>query len=390
MLDPGTLRTTALREPSHEAHVEQDLSRVATGIASELGDGLSALWLVGPFARGEGGMVSARGELTAYPGYDLVAVLRRKPARHDAALRSLGGAWSRLLGTRVCIAGIGARSIAHVPPTRFWLEAHGGALRTLTGDVELARQIPELNASQLPNRETFTLVAAAFTALALGELEQASARAKTERLHAAAMALGDGMLLRRGQLHLTWRERATELGHVRDAGEIAPLYRDAMAFFARPDRWTPVGVNVNTWLDHARRTLCHAYLAHEAARIGSQMHVFGYLRHPDLIAGNGAAATRSAAQPSLARRARLLVMRVPALAALSIDPFDRLLRASVALAFAADAPACRTHVAAFLGIRTAFGAAGDDELAKALRSLAADLLEDPVGAPFARLSFDPP
>ena len=390
MLDPATLQTTALQEPAHEARVEQDLSRAATGIASELGDGLSALWLVGPFARGEGGMVSDRGELTAYPGYDLVAVLRRKPARHAAALRSLGGAWSRLLGTRVSIAGIGARSIAHLPPTRFWLEAHGGALRTLSGDVELARQIPELNASQLPSRETFAGVAAAFTALALGELEQVSPRAKTERLHAAAFALGDSLLLRRGQLQPTWRERAKELGHVRDAGEIAPLYRDAMAFFARPDRWTPVGVNVTTWLEHARRTLCHAYLAHEAARIQSPPHVFGYLRHPDPLTASGAAAKRASAQPSLARRARLMVMRVPALAALAVDPFDRLIRASVALAFAADAPACRTHVAAYLGIRTAFGAAGDDELAKALRSLAASLLEDPVGAPFARLSFDPP
>jgi hypothetical protein len=239
-------------------------------------------------------------------------------------------------------------------------------------------------------------VAAAFTALALGELEQVSARAKTERVHAAALALGDSLLLRRGQLHPTWRERATELGHVRDAGEIAQLYRDAMAFFARPDRWTPVGVNVTTWLDHARRTLCHAYLAHEAARIQSPVHVFGYLRHPDPITGSGAAAKRVPAQaqaqvqPTLARRARLLAMRVPALAALAIDPFDRLVRASVALAFAADAPACRTHVAAYLGIRTAFGAAGDDELAKALRSLAADLLENPAAAPFARLSFDPP
>lgn len=391
MLDRSTPRQTALAEPAHEAHVEQDLARAATGIASELGDGLNALWLVGPFARGEGGIVSDRGELAAYPGYELIAVIRKKPARHAAALRSLSGAWSRLLGTRVSIAGIGSRAVPHLPPTRFWLEAQSGGLRTLAGDPELARHIPELDPTRLANREAFAWIAAAFTAVALGELEQVSARAKTERLHAAALAVGDGLLLRNRHLHASWRERAAELDHVRGAGEIALLYRSAMAFFARPDRWTPTGVNTATWLDQTRRSLAHGYLALEAARIQSPMHVFGYLRYPDSITAEAAGGRARPAQAwTVARRARSLTMRVPALAALALDPFDRLVRASVALAFAADAPACRTHVAAYLGIRTAFGAAGDDELAKALRSLAAELLEDPIGAPFARLSFDPP
>jgi hypothetical protein len=389
MLERSTPRQTALGEPAHEAHIEQDLARAATGIASELGEGLRALWLVGPLARGEGGIVSDKGELTAYPGYELIAVLRKKPARHAAALLSLSGAWSRLLGTRLSIAGIGARAIPHLPATQFWLEAQNGSLRTLAGDPELARHIPELDPTRLPSKETFGSIASAFTAIALGELEQASPRAKVERLHAAVHAVGDAMLLRNGQLQPTWRERAGGLDHLRGAGEIALLYRNAMAFFARPDRWTPSGVNVATWLDQTRRSLAHAYLAHEATRIQSPMHVFGYLRHPDAISvsPNG---SRAPSAPSIARRARLLAMRVPTLAALAIDPLDRLVRASLALAFAADAPACRTHVAAYLGIRTAFGAAGDDELAKALRALASDLLEDPVGAPFARLSFDPP
>jgi hypothetical protein len=148
-------------------------------------------------------------------------------------------------------------------------------------------------------------------------------------------------------------------------------------------------VNVATWLEQTRRSLSHAYLAHEATRIQAPIHVFGYMRHADPITSSHGEA-RDGGTPSLARRARQLAMRVPALAALALDPLDRLVRASVALAFAADAPACRTHVAAYLGIRTAFGAADDDELAKALRALASGLLEDPVGAPFARLSFDPP
>ena len=38
MLDQSTPRQTALGEPAHEAHIEQDLARAATGIASELGD----------------------------------------------------------------------------------------------------------------------------------------------------------------------------------------------------------------------------------------------------------------------------------------------------------------------------------------------------------------
>ena len=52
MPDRGTPRYTAASEPAHEAHIAQDLSRAATGIASELGDAVSALWLVGAFAHG--------------------------------------------------------------------------------------------------------------------------------------------------------------------------------------------------------------------------------------------------------------------------------------------------------------------------------------------------
>lgn len=388
MLARGTSRRTALGEPAHEAHVEQDLARAATGIASELGDGLSALWLVGGFARGEGGIASDRGELTAYPGYELIAVLRRKPARHAAALRSLAGAWSRLLGTRVAIAGIGARSVAQVPPTLFWLDAQSGGLATLVGDVELARQLPELDAARLRPREGFAHVARALTAVALGELESIGARAKTERLHAAVLAVGDARLLDEGRYPPSLGERAAVLEHLRGAAELAALYRSAAAFSARPDRWTPTGVDVPTWLEQTRRALAHAFLAREAARVQAPSHVFGVLRHPEPL--TAAAAAKAAEPASFARRARALAMRVPALAALTLDPFERLVRASLALAFAADAPACRTHVAAFLGLRTAFGAAGDDELAKALRALAEGLLDDPLGAPFARLSYDPP
>jgi hypothetical protein len=396
MLERSTPRYTAHADAAHEAHVAQDLARAATGIASELGDALVALWLVGAFARGEGGLAVDRGELVALPGYELVAILRKKPERHAVALRSLSGAWSRLLRTRVALSGIGVRDLPHAPRTRFWLEASQGGAITLMGDGGSVTTLPEMDARQLDPEQPFLTLCAALTAIALGELEQASPRSKAERLHTAALAIGDAWLMRDGRFALTRAARARELEHVRDGRALVPAYRDAISFRERPDHWTPLDGEARgaredqglvPWLERTRRQLGQLYLACEAQRSETPSHVFGFLRHPEAITRPRA---RSDSEPLLRRRARLLAMRVPALSSFAVHPLERLLRAAVALAFAADAPACRTQAAGLLRIGTAFGAADDDELAGALRSLASGLLEHPVAAPFARLTFDPP
>jgi hypothetical protein len=392
MVDRATPRYTVLSEPAHEARIAQDLARAATGIASELGDSLGALWLVGPFARGEGGLVMNGRELAAYPGYPLIAVLRRKPERHVVALQALAGAWSRLLGTRITLVGIGLRSVPQVPCTRFWLQASQGGIVTLAGDTQLAATLPNIDPAQLPAREPAETIAAALTAVALGELEQANARRKAEHLQAAALAIGDAWLMRSGRLAPTRAERARDLGRARGGRELLEPYKHALEFSTRPDRWTPPSADLTAWLVDARRALSHSFLTTEAARLGTPSHVFGYLRHPESVTQETTAtarARRDAAPHTVLRRARVLALRVPALAAFAVDPLERLLRAALALAFAADAPACRTQAAGLLRIGTTFGAAGDEDLARTLRQLAKAQLEDPIGAPFVRLEYDP-
>lgn len=391
MVDRGTPCYTVLSEPAHEAHIAQDLGRAATGIASELGDVLGALWLVGAFAHGEGGVAMNDGELSAYPGYELIAVLRRKPNRHAVALQSLAGAWSRLLGTRVTLVGIGSRAVAHPPKTRFWLDVSQGGVITLSGDSHFAAALPSIDPTQLGPRQPAEAIAAALTGVALGELEQVSARSKAERLHTAALAIGDAWLMRSERLAPTRADRARDLARARGEGrELHDPYRQALEFRARPDHWMPPQADLAAWLIDARRTLSHGFLAAEAARLETPSHVHGYLRHPDsVLSPSPRPAASDSAQRTVMRRARVLAMRVPALTAFVMDPFERLFRSAIALAFAADAPACRTQAAALLRIGTSFGAASDDELARALRTLAAELLDDPIGAPFVRLEHDP-
>jgi hypothetical protein len=298
------------------------------------------------------------------------------------------------LRTRVALAGIGMRDLPHVPRTRFWLEACQGGAITLVGDGSAVTTLPEMDARQLDPEQPFLTLSGALTGIALGELEQVSPRSKAERLHTAALAIGDAWLMRDGRFALTRAARARELEHVREGRALVDAYRDAIAFRERPDHWTPTtsapsareDLGLVPWLERTRRQLGQLYLACEAQRSDTPSHVFGFLRHPKAITR---ARPKGESEPTLRSRARLLAMRVPALSSFAVQPLERLLRASVALAFAADAPACRTQVAGLLRIGTAFGAADDDELAAALRALASELLEHPLGAPFAQLTYDP-
>ena len=235
-------RYTLCGEPAAEARVVQDLSRLSTGIDSEVGDGLRALVLVGPFARAEGGIAHRDGEPhAADPGYELLALFKTKPDRRQRALSMMAATWTRLLGAHVAIRALSVRDLSHAPPTRFWFHAGRRQLLTLSGDPTLVSAIPRHEAADLHWDEAVFTLCENLTALALvtldsgGEPNASHEAALVGRMQRAVLACGDALLLWRGQYGDVLKARAEALQTVCTSAALRAGYRDAIAWSARPD-----------------------------------------------------------------------------------------------------------------------------------------------------------
>jgi len=373
-------------DPAAEARVIQDLARVATGIDSEIGDALRALVLVGPFARGEGGIVELGGEPhAADPGYELLALFRNRPERRQNSLTTMAATWTRLLNARVAIRAIATRDLAHPPATRFWFHAGRRQLVTLVGDPTLVGAIPRYDASELRVDEPAHALCEGLAPLACATLDaRTDESALVDRMHRAVLACGDAMLLRRGQYADSLRARAESVEAVCASAAFRTGYLDAIEFCARPDLWAPHGAgDVQTWIASTRRWLLGWYLDSEAERTGTARDLISYVRY---------LAPLSNSKGSAERRPMLKLLRALPVARSEFagwgPPIERLLRASVALAFAPYLPAARLHAARLLRLPGAGrGTVADSALLHGLSELANTALADGISHPF--MSFDP-
>ena len=374
-------------DPAGEACVVQDLSRLATGVDSELGDALRGLVLTGPFARAEGGIVYDKGEPhAADPGYELLALFKSKPERRQHALSMIGATWTRLLGTRVAIRALDLHGLSQAPPTPFWFHAGRRQLVTLAGDPALVGTIPCHEPGDLPAHEAVFTLCEHLAALALATLAGAPEPGLVDRMQRAVLACGDALLLWRGQYADVLKARAEGIETVCTSAALRAGYADAIVWSARPDAWAPSSCDAATWLASTRRWLSTWYLDFEAERAGTARDLLAYVRHPAPLSAERDPRERRA--PSLA--ARLIGRRLPALAAALAQPMERLLRCSVALAFAPHVPAARLRAAQLLRIAPRYAAPPSDAaLEAALQTLASSALDDRLGHPFAGWSLSP-
>jgi len=372
------VRYTALGEPVAEAHVHQDLARLATGIDSELGDTLAALLLCGPFARAEGRVLQRDGEPHAdAPGYQLIAVLKRRPERYARALATISATWTRLLRSRVWLCGASPEQLAAPPMTRSWFHAGAGQVVTLSGDALAAGSIPRLAPTRLASDEFAYALCEGLVALALCELQNAGASEPFARaLRWAVLGCGDALLLRRGLYASTLSARNTALAAAHAPAALRALY----AVAADPSGPRPATRDA---LEATRRTLAQVFLDLEAERAGTRRDVLGYVgsSEPLLLPpnqGDGATARALAV-------GRWLLGSEP-----RRHPLERLLRASSALALGPHVPACRVHAAQWLAGDARASAPAMDErtLAERLRALAAATLVDPLAHPWGGWMLD--
>ena len=254
-------RYTSLGDAVAEAHVDQDLARLTTGIESELGDALSALLLCGPFARGEGHVLMHDGEPQAdVPGYQLIAVLRRRPERYARALATISATGTRLLHARVWLCGVSRDQLSAPPRTRSWFHVGEGQLIALAGDPVAAGSIPRLPPTLIAADEFAYALCEGLAALALVELEGDGAIDPLARaLRWAVLACGDALLLRRGLYAPTLVARSAALASAHAPAALRALYA------AAADPASPARVDRDA-LEAARRTLCQVFLDLEAER----------------------------------------------------------------------------------------------------------------------------
>ena len=377
-------RYTAIGDAVAEAHVDQDLARLATGIDSELGDALITLVLCGPFARGEGRVQLRDGEPQAdLPGYQLIAVLKRRPERYQRALDTISATWTRLLRTRVALCGAAPEQLAAPPATRTWFHAGWGQALSLTGNPLVVSRIPQLDPTRFAPDEFAYALCEGFTALALAELEAHGEIDPLARaLRWAVLGCGDALLLRRGLYAPTLPARAAALRSAQAPAALRALY--ASASDPSPAKNVPREI-----VEAGRRALCQVFLDLEAERAGTRRDVLGYVGAAEALLAPPVR-SHGATAGALAFGRRLLGAEPVR------HPLEAMLRATVAIALGPQVAACRVHAARWLadGAQPAASSRGaapalrggasldGHALAERLRALAANTLVDRLAHPF--------
>jgi hypothetical protein len=361
-------RRTTSGLPRAEARIAEDIATITRAVEARLGDRLSALLLVGGYARGEGSVVERDGTLGPYNDYDLVFVAGRGSiSRLHAPLVALGHDLSKSLGVDVDFWPVARAKLASLAPTLFWLDVKLGAVEVLAGDEGVLDDLPNLSARDVPLAEAARLLSNRAVGLALSNLEAEDRDLRRARHgHKAVLACGDALLLAADLYRPTIAARAKELARLEHAPAVrdafAELYADAATFRARPDVWSPPRTEtLESWYARVVRHVADVHLAFEARRVGAPASPAGYAVSKSPLFRGAPDVSRlpiSALRAAFRGRAPL----TPWIG----HPRERLARVAVALAYQPRADGSRAIAARLLGLSPT---ASDRELHRALSKL---------------------
>jgi hypothetical protein len=268
-----TVRLDATRhalcgDTAADARIAQDLARLGAGLEAELGDALRALILVGPYARGEGSVVSADGELQPAGHYPLLALHDGSLAHDSVHVQHTAQQWSALLEVAVHVRPFPLSALGAVPATLLWMDVSHGMFKLVAGLPGQLQALRMIQPNQIPASEITRLLSDAARELALARLEADPALERLVRaLHHSVLALGDATLLGMGRYVHSLVERASVLESAGTDAWLTAAYRDAIRYTSRPDLWTPPGGE--TWYGEALEQLRQVHLAMEHRRVGA-------------------------------------------------------------------------------------------------------------------------
>jgi hypothetical protein len=375
-LAPATY--TLCRDRDAEARVSQDLARLAAAVDAELDRALSALFLVGSYARGEGSVVERSGELHADSCYELIAVVGSAKRNDHALFERIAATWSDRLGVDVHITARTLSELEHASAALTWVDVAAGKIELLIGDSAVLTRLRALHPKDVPAQAWAATLCDAAVSVAIWNIDPLGRQHRGARaLHQATLACGDALLLSASCFAFDTDERCAELvrieGH-HDLPGLGAAYGRALEHQARPDRASDAGASA---AEHIA-TIARAHLHLEAKRLGTPRDALGYALFNERLWSD----TPFFGMRAL--RATLRAARSGASAPLRPgDARERLARAAVLLAYEPERPEARHLAARLLDLRhDARTTPGDVELFVRLRELRDQVqrtrLDDPL------------
>lgn len=382
---PVTRRHTHNGDPTAEARIHQDLSRLAAGLAAELGDRLDALLLVGAYARGEGGVLLDGDEPCGYPGYRCL-LLTDRHGIEPGLLLELEQDWAKRLEIGVHLATEPTSSLPRVPASLWWLDIARGNVEVLSGDPRILQKLPALDVTNVPPSASGSLLTDAALGIAISSLSDGvSERDRIRQLQHAVIACGDARVLASGRFAGSMRTRRGQLEALRPPAELLTAYADAIEFLGLPERWQPAGGDSQQWQTSMLQQVAQWHLDFEAKRVGTPTTSDAFARSRDPVyTRRNPAGLRSRALNAVRR------LLSPSHSFPYIDaPEEILPRAAVALAYGGDRPSNRLMAARLLGVASGGGTIPPSRLVSALKRLAPGVQRAEAGRGFAGSFYGP-
>ncbi len=233
---------TVDENPEIDAQIASDLARIKEAVRGAVpSQNFVALFLVGGFGRGEGGVVRRTGRFRPANDYDL-ELITHKPAG-SPLLHKLGQSLARELNIPwVHIESHTLSKLRHLKYTMYNYDLKY-ASHHLDGEASALERIPEMDAGRMPLREAQNLM---FTRLwcFIGpfrlemlkrELAPDESFFLAGQLSKALLAIQDAYLIMSGLYHPSYRQRLKNLEKTNVPTEIMPLCRWATTVKLQPE-----------------------------------------------------------------------------------------------------------------------------------------------------------
>jgi predicted nucleotidyltransferase len=239
-------RFTASGSEAGEERVRSDMAVLLPLLAQAL-PGVRAIFLVGGYGRGEGGILEGAAGPEPFNDYDLLAVFDRlgRPLRQRLGrrLRALAPELRAVAGVPVDVGIEDRRGLLAAPASVLWYEiATGHRLLWGVGDIAFPRYDP----ARLPLDEAILLLTNRGSSMLLREVEREEGRvagppssAEVTDAMKLVLAWGDALLLRAGSYTCSYQARREDLRRLRGPSgpfpaELRALYEEAIEFKLRP------------------------------------------------------------------------------------------------------------------------------------------------------------
>lgn len=289
----------ALRKPwtltgnvDAERAITADLQRITEQVRAVCGDSLSALILVGSYARGEGAVQKHKRGWVGHNDFDLVCVMKTNFVRRlHLPLRKLAELLREQVHVDVDLWPISQTDLANAPQTLFWLDVAMGGGRVLFGDRTVLDVLKGRSSRQLAMDECARLLANRATGLALSRLGGTWAQPEImlRHMHKAVLACGDARLLAVHRYAATLAERSENLRKLcaehPTLHQLPALYEQAIAYRSAPNDWKPAGgiaassgMAVSDWYTQTGALVSKWHLSFESWRVGVQPEPAQYAR----------------------------------------------------------------------------------------------------------------